>query len=59
MPREQILLVALNAKYIHSNPAVYSLAACANAVSDNVSIAEFTINDRYEDVLRGILLRRP
>ena len=59
MPREQILLVALNAKYIHSNPAVYSLAACANAVSDNVSIAEFTINDRYEDFLRGILLRRP
>ena len=24
-----ILLVALNAKYIHSNPAIYSLAACA------------------------------
>ena len=59
MLKEQILLVALNAKYIHSNPAVYSLAACANAVSDNVSLAEFTINDRYEDVLRGILMRKP
>ena len=59
MSEKQILLVALNAKYIHSNPAVYSLAACANAVSNNVSIAEFTINDRYEDVLRGILLRKP
>ncbi len=59
MSKEQILLVALNAKYIHSNPAVYSLRACANAVGGNVSLAEFTINDRYEDVLRGILLRKP
>jgi len=59
MSKEQILLVALNAKYIHSNPAVYSLSAYANAVSDNVSLAEFTINDRYEDVLGGILGRKP
>ncbi len=59
MAKEQILLVALNAKYIHSNPAVYSLAAYANAVSDNVSLVEFTINDRYEDILRGILMRKP
>ena len=59
MSKDQILLVALNAKYIHSNPAVYSLAAYANEVSGNVSIAEFTINDRYEDVLRGILMRKP
>ncbi len=59
MMREQILLVALNAKYIHSNPAVYALAACANALSDNVSIVEFTVNDRYEDLLGGILMRKP
>ena len=59
MSNKQILLVALNAKYIHSNPAVYSLAAYANVESDNVSLAEFTINDRYEDVLRGILMRKP
>ena len=26
----KILLTAINAKYIHSNPAVYSLAAYAN-----------------------------
>ncbi len=59
MSDSQILLVALNAKYIHSNPAVYSLAAYANEVGGNVSLVEFTINDRYEDVLRGILMRRP
>ncbi len=58
MSNKQILLVALNAKYIHSNPAVHSLAAYANAVSKNVSIAEFTINDRYEDVLSGILMKK-
>ncbi len=59
MSKEQILLVAINAKYIHSNPAVYSLAAYANEVSNNVSLVEFTINDRYEDVLQGILMRKP
>ncbi len=55
MKQEQILLVALNAKYIHSNPAIYSLAAYANEVTENVILAEYTINDRYEDVLFGIL----
>ncbi|MCR4924352.1 MAG: B12-binding domain-containing radical SAM protein [Lachnospiraceae bacterium] len=59
MSKKQILLVALNAKYIHSNPAVYSLAAYANQISNNVGIAEYTINDRYEDILRGILMKRP
>ncbi len=59
MSKEQILLVALNAKYIHSNPAVYSLKACADSASDHVSLAEFTVNDRYEDVLSGILMRKP
>ncbi len=57
--KEQILLVAVNAKYIHSNPAVYSLAAYANEVGSNVSLVEFTINDRYEDILSGILMRKP
>ncbi len=59
MLNKQILLVAVNAKYIHSNPAVYSLTAYANSASDNVSLAEFTINDRYEDILSGILSRKP
>ncbi len=59
MSEKQILLVAINAKYIHSNPAVYSLAACANALCGNTALAEFTINDRYEDILRGILKRKP
>ena len=51
---KEVLLVAINAKYIHSNPAVYSLQA-ASGHADMVRIAEFTINDRYQDLLAGIL----
>lgn len=54
MKKTTILLVAINAKYIHSNPAVYSLkAACGHP--ELVEIAEFTINDRYQDILGRIL----
>ena len=52
----RILLVAINAKYIHSCPAVYSLrGSCRHP--EAVEIAEYTINDRYQDVLGGILER--
>ena len=52
--RMKILLVAINAKYIHSCPAVYDLNAYAGHPAD---IAEFTINDRYDDILNGIMSR--
>jgi len=59
MQPKKILLVALNAKYIHSNPAVYSLAAYANrGLTKLISLIELTINDRYEDILSGILSRK-
>lgn len=54
----KILLVAVNAKFIHTCPAVYSLKACAelqNIDGLTISVLEFTINDRYQDVLAGIL----
>ena len=38
------LLIAINAKYIHSNLAVYSLKASAGQWKDEVEIAEYTIN---------------
>ena len=34
------LLVAINAKYIHSNLAVYSLKACAGPYKEQVELAE-------------------
>ena len=56
----KILLTAINAKYIHTCPAVYSLKACADQrriEGLTVEIAEYTINDRYQDVLADIMSR--
>jgi radical SAM superfamily enzyme YgiQ (UPF0313 family) len=55
----KILLTAINAKYIHSNLAVYSLKASAGEYASQVELAEFTINHRTEEILREIYLRKP
>jgi len=56
----KILLTAINAKYIHSNPAVYSLRACAGEVFwPFLEIAEYTINNRKEEILADIYRRKP
>ena len=56
----KFLLVAVNAKYIHSNPAVYSLYAySAGKYADMMEIAEYTINQKKEDILAGIYERKP
>ena len=55
----KILLVAINAKYIHSNPAVYSLKSCAGEYESCVDIAEFTINQQSSLILREIYKRHP
>lgn len=56
----KFLLVALNAKYIHSNPALYSLRAYAGEeLQEHVEIAEYTINHAFTDVLADIYQRKP
>ena len=59
----KVLLTAVNAKYIHSNPAVYSLqkfvTAYAPEYGKNVELAEFTINHYADDILQEIYRRRP
>lgn len=55
----KILLIGINAKYIHSNPAIYSLKACAGEYKEAVEIAEYTINQRVEDIRKDIYLRKP
>lgn len=55
----KLLLTAINAKYIHSNLAVYSLRASSGAIRDQVELAEFTINHRTEEILRDIYRRKP
>lgn len=54
----KLLLVAVNAKYIHSNLAVYSLSSYAKKYSDYIEIAEFTINQSDEEVLKEIYSRK-
>lgn len=60
----RVLLIAVNAKYIHSNPAVYSLRAYAQAALGNqpevgIEIAEYTINQNTENILADIYRHRP
>lgn len=54
-----ILLVAINAKYIHSNPAIYSLKAYADRKENEVAICEFTINNMVDEILDSIFLKKP
>ena len=59
----RFLLVALNSKYIHSNPAVYSLRAYAKAAglpeNCQVELAEYTINELVEHILQQIYEAQP
>ena len=55
----KILLVAINAKYIHSNPAVYSLKSCTGEYESHVDIVEFTINQQPSFILREIYKKHP
>lgn len=59
MTNGNVLLTAINAKYIHSNLAVYSLKANAGPYAGKVGIAEYTINHRREEILRGIYDHSP
>ena len=56
---KKILLTAVNAKYIHSNLAVYSLRAYARELKENIVLAEYSINNRTEYILREIYLKKP
>ena len=44
----KIFLTAINAKYIHSNLAVYSLRAYAKDYQDQIVIGEYTINNSVD-----------
>lgn len=46
----KILLVGINAKYIHANPGIYSLAAYSHMYGDYINIKEYTINHQIEDI---------
>ncbi len=54
------LFIAINAKYIHSNPAIYSLHGFAERVyPDASSVIEFTINQPFHAILSEICEIQP
>ena len=56
----KFLLAAVNAKYIHSNPAIYSLRAYAGEeLRQYVELAEYTINQSMQEILADIYHRKP
>ena len=55
----KILLVACNAKNIHSNLAVYDLQAYASDYADHIVLKEYTINQQKDDIMRDIYLEHP
>lgn len=56
----QFLLAAVNAKYIHTNPAIYSLRAYAGkGLAPYIALAEYTINNREEEILGDLYKRHP
>lgn len=55
----KILLAACNAKYIHSNLAVYDLQVYASDYADHIVLKEYTINQQKDDIMRDIYLEHP
>ena len=50
----RILLAACNAKYIHSNLAVYDLKAYSSDYDEQVLLREYTINQPKDEILKDI-----
>ncbi len=57
----KFLLAAINAKYIHSNLAVYSLQAYArkHVPQAEIQLGEYTINHQMDLILQDIYKRKP
>lgn len=55
----KILLCAINAKFIHTNPAVRSLHAYAAAAGHASGIAEYTINQSRDLILADLYRQQP
>lgn len=60
MDDRHCLLVGINAKYIHLNPAIHSLKySLSEDLRQSVEIAEYTINHVYEQILMDVFRRKP
>ncbi|MGE5404744.1 MAG: DUF4080 domain-containing protein [Candidatus Saccharibacteria bacterium] len=54
-----IVLSSLNSQYVHTNLAIRYLAAVAEQNNENVRIAEFTINEDADSIVRRIYAMKP
>ena len=54
-----ILLVGINAKFIHTNLAIRSMKANAKEYTDIVECVEYTINQSCEEILQSIYEKKP
>ena len=55
-----MLLCALNAKYIHTNIALRLIKEyCVSLGAENIELAEYTINNYTEEILKNIYLSKP
>ena len=52
------VLAAVNAKYIHSNLAVYCLQAYAESRGEAVALKEYTINQNTEEILKDLYVEK-
>ena len=55
----KLLLAAVNAKYIHSNLAVYSMKAYCREYAEQIELAEYTINQQEDEILKDLYRRKP
>ena len=53
------ILAAINAKYIHSNLAVYSLRKYAERYAEHITLCEYTINNYTDDILMDLYKQKP
>ena len=51
--------MVVNAKYIHSNPAVYDLRAYAHQYRQYITLKEYTINQQMQEIIRDVYLTHP
>lgn len=54
-----VFLAAVNAKYIHSNLAVYSMKSYCREYEKYVEIGEYTINQQKDEILKSIYKKQP
>lgn len=59
----KFLLVAVNSKYIHTNPALLSLYSYAihyhPELEGHIALADYTINQRMDEILSAIYKQKP